>query len=155
MSDTFTYSELETIIREKIDKGAEVTIQPRGTSMLPLIRQGVDEVILKRPEGRLKKYDIPFYKRKNGQFVLHRIVKVRKDDYVLCGDNQTVYEYGITDDMIIAVVCGIKRDGKVIKPDNPEYLQYCKGHVRKQKIKGKFIWIRSVLSRIKRKIIQK
>ena len=155
MSDTFTYSELETIIREKIDEGAEVTIQPRGTSMLPLIRQGVDEVILKRAEGRLEKYDIPFYKRKNGQFVLHRIVKVRKNDYVLCGDNQTVYEYGITDDMIIAVVCGIKRDGKIIKTDNPEYLRYCKSHVRKQKIKGRLVRLRAVASKLKRNIIKK
>jgi len=155
MNDAFTYSELEPIIREKLALGAEVTIQPKGTSMLPLIRQGLDEVILKLPEGRLKKYDIPFYKRKNGQFVLHRIVKVRRNDYVLCGDNQTAWEYGITDDMIIGVVCGIKRDGKIIRNDNREYLKYCKGHVRKQRIRGRLGLLRAAASRLKRKIIKK
>lgn len=155
MSEKYTYKELEPIIREKLSQGAQVTILPKGTSMLPLIRQGQDEVILKAPKGRLKKYDIPFYKRQNSQFVLHRIVKVKKDSYVLCGDNQTDREYGITDDMIIAVVCGIKRDGKVILPDDKEYLKYCKKHVKKQYIRGRIKALRKILSKIKRKIIKK
>ena len=120
---------LEPIITEKINSGATVTIQPKGTSMLPLIRQGQDEVILKKPSGRLKKYDIPFYKRESGQFVLHRIIKVRKNDYVLCGDNQVDYEYNITDDMILAVVDSIIRDGKTIPVTDTKYLSYCKKHL--------------------------
>lgn len=99
--DSMTYEMLEPIIREKLSMGGRVIIKPKGTSMLPLIRQGIDEVELSPlPSGRLKKYDIPFYKRKNGQFVLHRIVRVKKDSYVLCGDNQNELEFGITDDMI-------------------------------------------------------
>ena len=129
---------LEPIITEKINSGATVTIQPKGTSMLPLIRQGQDEVILKKPSGRLKKYDIPFYKRESGQFVLHRIVKVRKNDYVLCGDNQVDYEYNITDDMILAVVDSIIRDGKTIPVTDTKYLSYCKKHLKNIK-KRRFI----------------
>ena len=136
---------LEPIIREKLENGATVTIQPKGTSMLPLIRQGQDEVILKKPSGRLNKYDIPFYKRASGQFVLHRIVKRRKNDYVLCGDNQIDYEYGITDDMIIAVIEAIKKDGKIIPVTDKEYLKYSKNHLLKIKKKR-------VISRIKRVI---
>jgi hypothetical protein len=131
---------LEPIITEKLNAGATVTIQPRGTSMLPLIRQGQDEVILKKPTGRLKKYDIPFYKRESGQFVLHRIVKVRKNDYVLCGDNQTDYEYNITDDMILAVVDAIIRNGKTIPVTDKDYLAYCKKHLlntKKRRLIGK------------------
>lgn len=124
---------LEPIITEKLNAGATVTIQPRGTSMLPLIRQGQDEVVLKKPSGRVKKYDIVFYKRKSGQFVLHRIVKVRKNDYVICGDNQTDYEYNITDDMILAVVDAIIKDSKTISVTDKEYLAYCKKHLLKIK----------------------
>jgi len=133
LNNSYTYSMLEPIITEKLNAGATVTIQPRGTSMLPLIRQGQDEVILKKPTGRLKKYDVPFYKRESGQFVLHRIVKVRKNDYVLCGDNQTEYEYNITDDMILAVVDAIIRDGKTINVTDKENLAYCKKHLLKTK----------------------
>ena len=118
MDKSYTYEMLEPIIREKISMDAEVTIWPKGTSMLPMIRQGIDQVVLKKPQGRLKKYDVIFYKRDSGQFVLHRIVKVRKNDYVLCGDNQIEYEYGITDDMVIAVMSAFIHDSEIIKPDN-------------------------------------
>lgn len=128
-----TFSDLEPIILEKLNSGAEVIIKPNGTSMLPLIHQGVDEVVLIKPSGRLKKYDIPFYKRESGQFVLHRVIKVRKNDYVICGDNQTEPEYGITDNMIIGVVSKIIQNGKIINVDDSEYMKYSREQVRKQR----------------------
>ena len=128
-----TFSELEPVIREKINSGGEVVIQPNGTSMLPLIHQGADEVVLVKPNGRLKKYDIPFYKRKSGQFVLHRVIKVRKNDYVMCGDNQTDPEYGINDDMIIGVVSKIIQNGKTISVTDKEYKKYSREQVRKKR----------------------
>ncbi len=135
MNKSYTYSMLEPIITEKLNSGATVTIMPKGTSMLPLLRQGIDEVVLKKSSGHLKKYDIPFYKRNSGQFVLHRIVDIKKDGYVLCGDNQFDYEYGITDDMILAVADCIIRDGKKIRTDNPEYIKYCKKQIKHNKIR--------------------
>ncbi len=133
MNNNYTYSMLEPIMTEKLNAGATVTIQPKGTSMMPLIRQGQDEVVLKKPTARLKKYDIVFYKRASGQFVLHRVIKVRKNDYVICGDNQTEYEYGITDDMVLAVVDAIKKDAKLIHITDKEYLKYSKRQLLKIK----------------------
>ena len=154
MSEFYNYRELEPVIRETLDKGSTVTLLPRGTSMLPLIRQGLDEVVLKSVDGPLKKYDIPFYKRKNGQFVLHRIVDVKKDGYVLCGDNQLDYEYNVTDDMIIGVVCAIKRDGVEFKMDNEEYIKYCKRHLLDIMIKRKTRRLRQLVSSVKRRLIK-
>ena len=86
-----------------------------GDSMLPLIRQGRDLIIIKaKKEGRLKKYEIPLYRRDNGQIILHRIIKVRDDDYVLCGDNRWQCETGITDRHIMGVLSAVVRDGKEI-----------------------------------------
>lgn len=85
-----------------------------GDSMLPLIRQGRDLLVIKPKTGRLKKYDIPLYRRDSGQYVLHRILKVRPDDYVICGDNRWSREYGITDSHIVGVLTAIIRDGKEI-----------------------------------------
>lgn len=59
-----------------------------GDSMLPLIREGRDLLVIEPPEGRLKKYDIAFYRRDSGQYVLHRVLEVREHDYVICGDNR-------------------------------------------------------------------
>ena len=79
-----------------------------GDSMLPLIRQGKDLLLIARkPQGRLNKYDVPLYRRDSGQYVLHRILKVRKNDYVLCGDNRWRRETGITDRHIIGVLTAV------------------------------------------------
>lgn len=140
VSKQYTYSELESIITEKLSSGACVTIQPKGISMLPLIHQGRDEVVLKKPSGRLKKFDIVFYKRASGQFVLHRIIKVRKNDYILCGDNQTEYEYNIKDDMILAVVDELIIDGKTVSVTDCEYIKYVKKNfrnIKKRRLIGK------------------
>ncbi len=148
MNNCFSYTDLEPIIREKLKNGGKVKIKPRGTSMLPMIRQDIDEVELIKPSGRLKKYDIPFYKRKSGQFVLHRIIKVRKNDYVLCGDNQTQPEYGITDDMIFAVVSGYYCDGKYISVKDSEYRAYCKSQVAKQRKKYRIAKLKRDIKKI-------
>lgn len=86
-----------------------------GKSMMPLLRQGRDlMVIVPKNGGRLKRYDIPLYKRDDGKYILHRILKVRSEDYVLCGDNQWHRETGITDKHIIGVLQAVVRDGKTI-----------------------------------------
>ena len=97
----------------------------KGNSMEPFIRQGHDLfVISQKPEGRLRKYDAPLYKNKNGQYVLHRIVKVREQDYVICGDNCIWREFGITDSQILGVLTAIIRDGKTEIPvTDPGYLR--------------------------------
>lgn len=96
-----------------------------GDSMMPLLRQHRDlMVISKKPEGRLKRYDVPLYRRDDGQYVLHRILRVRTDDYVICGDNRCKREYGITDRHIIGVLTAIIRDGKEIPVTDLRYRIY-------------------------------
>ena len=85
-----------------------------GASMLPLIREGRDLLVIEPPRGRLKKYDIPLYRRSSGQDVLHRVLEVRKDDYVLCGDNRWGRETGVTDRQVVGVLTAIIRDGREI-----------------------------------------
>lgn len=86
-----------------------------GDSMMPLLRQHRDVLIIRpKPEGRLSRLDVPLYKRDNGQYVLHRVLWVRKQDYILCGDNQWYPERGITDQHIIGILDAVVRDGKTL-----------------------------------------
>ena len=90
------------LLCEVIDSGGEFRLYPRGTSMLPLLRQGIDSVALVRPET-LKKRDICLYRRESGQFVLHRLLRVEKDGTLtFCGDNQLQKERGIQKEAVIA-----------------------------------------------------
>ena len=110
---------------QELEKHGTLIYTNVGDSMLPLLRQGKDLFIISRkPEGRLKKYDVPLYKRDDGTYVLHRILKVRKDDYVLCGDNRWRKETGITDRHVIGVLSAVIRDGKTISVTDWKYRLY-------------------------------
>lgn len=113
------------VIAEQIAQGHSVRLHPKGTSMLPMLRQGIDSVQLSPLSGRLKKYDLPLYRRDNGQYVLHRILKAG-DTYTCIGDNQYEYEPGIRQDQLLAVVTGFYRGEKYYSVKNFGYKCYCR-----------------------------
>lgn len=87
--------------------------------MLPMLKQGRDLFILKKKTNqRCKKYDVVLYYRKPGQYVLHRIVEVHGNEYVLLGDNCENKEYGIREEDILAVMESFVRNGKTIAISN-------------------------------------
>jgi hypothetical protein len=118
--------EMAPLIQEILAESGEVSFVSAGTSMLPTIRDRQDTVTLVKPQGKLKKGDIPFYRRDNGQYILHRVVYVNGDTYVMCGDNQWENEYNIRHDQIIGVLQSFDRKGKTHKVTDLDYRFYVK-----------------------------
>ena len=110
---------------EQLKKNGSIMYRVSGDSMLPLLRNESDvAVITALPDGqRLKKYDVALYKRRTGQYVLHRIIDVKKSTYVACGDNRFFAESGVTDGQILGVLECVLRDGQRIEPCEPEYIK--------------------------------
>ena len=148
-------SELWPLMKEQIDSGKTVVFSPNGVSMLPLIRPNTDQVMLRKAPQKLKKYDLPLYLREDGQFILHRVVGIQDDGYVMCGDNQFEREYGVKDIQILALACGIYRGDVFLSFDDKSYLKYCKRQVFKRQIYGEYMRLRRFASRIKHKILIK
>ena len=123
----FNFADALPLMTEKLENGGTVSFTVSGTSMQPLVFNRKDEVTLKKFEGKLKKYDVPFYRRDDGQFILHRIIKVQKDGNYTCrGDNQNIKEYDVRDDQIIGVLTSFTRKGKtVIINKSLWYKLYC------------------------------
>ena len=127
--------DLMPLIQEALSSGRSVQIYPMGTSMLPMLRQKVDSVVLSPITGKLRKYDLPLYRRGNGKYVLHRIVGVG-ETYTCMGDNQYAQEPGIRDDQLIAVVTAFYRGERKCSVTAPSYWLYCRAwyhsrHLRK------------------------
>lgn len=100
-------------MQQTLFAGGEVSLTITGTSMVPTIRGGRDQVTLAAAPAALKKYDLPLYRRDNGQFVLHRIIAVADDGtYTCCGDHQWALETGIRREQILALTVYITRKGK-------------------------------------------
>lgn len=115
--------ELMPIIKEQLAKGNTVRFSPRGTSMLPMLRQGRDSVLLSPLPKQLKKYDVVLYQRTGGAYVLHRIVAV--GDTITClGDNQLDLEWGLRQHQMIGLVTKFYRDGKEHSVEELPYRMY-------------------------------
>lgn len=121
-----------------------------GDSMYPFIKPR-DLLVIEKLKTPLKKYDVPLYKRDTGQYVLHRIVKIKNGEYYICGDNRDHLERGIEDRHIIGLLTEIVRDGKTVSVYSSRYRFYTsllpfrrfiiriknKNKALKKKLKGK------------------
>ena len=112
-----TFEEVIPLVLEKLKCGGEVLFSPNGVSMLPTFKEGRDRLVLVSAPARLKKYDVALYKRENGQYVLHRVVRAGAS-YTFIGDNQLEYEKGIGSEQIIALCSAYIRAGKRVSLDS-------------------------------------
>ena len=65
--------ELMPILQLQMENGGSAVLPITGTSMMPMLRNGIDSVVIIPVSRPLKKGDIPLYKRDNGKYVVHRI----------------------------------------------------------------------------------
>jgi len=114
---------LSEIIEQVLCENSNVRLTVTGNSMYPLFRHGTDSVVL-GIKPKIRKYDIPLYKRDNGEYVLHRVVKKKDDFLYTCGDNQTVIEYPVMPAQVLACVVGFYRKDKYISCSNLIYKLY-------------------------------
>lgn len=108
--------EYVSILRELTEEGKEVNMLIAGNSMTPFIMHQRDYIFFKKPDRELKKGDMVFYERDNGQFVMHRICKVKPEGYYIVGDAQCDIEGPVRRDQIFAIITKVKRKGKMIGP---------------------------------------
>lgn len=87
-----------------------------GGSMSPFLIGGRDTVYLGRVTRPIRRGDVLLYQRGNGRYVLHRVFDVTDSGLTMVGDAQTVLEYGIREDQIIAIMTRAVRKGKDLSP---------------------------------------
>ena len=110
--------QLAPLLEEQLRRG-RATLPVTGSSMLPMLRGGRDVVELAALEGAPTRGDVLFYRRANGQYVLHRLIRMEDaDTCLMCGDNQWQREL-LPVGAVIARVERFNHGGKWIN---------CKGH---------------------------
>lgn len=116
-----TVSNIEQELREH----GQVLIQATGISMEPLLHPRKSSMLMKKPVEPLKVNDVVLFLRPNGDYVLHRIVKVLGDKYVIRGDNALQNE-PVHEKQILGVMVGFFADesDKFTECDDPKYLRY-------------------------------
>ena len=99
---------------EVLDKDGELIFTNVGYSMYPVIRQREDILTIKE-SNTYKKGDIILYKSNVDHYVLHRILKIKKDTIICAGDFNYFKDKPITFNQVLGLLTEIKKkDGKVI-----------------------------------------
>lgn len=95
-----------------LERDGMLVFVPGGNSMWPTLRHEGQAVLVLPREGKLNLYDVPLYKRADGQYVLHRVVGFRDGGYVVCGDSQFREEF-VADGQIVGVMKGFYKGEKI------------------------------------------
>lgn len=156
-------SDMYPVIEEVLSAGGNISLTITGSSMYPTILGGRDQVTLVKAPEKLNKYDLPLYRRKSGQFVLHRIVEIAEDGtYTCCGDHQWELEKGLKQEQMIGLATEFVRKGRHFKADNRHYVRWVRFWVwflpcRKYwfSFYQKLLWLRHLPKAALRRIFRK
>lgn len=102
--------EMGAAVSQILAEGGSFVLTVTGNSMRPTLVPQRDQVCLTAPD-KLRKGDIVFFRRRSGEYILHRILQVGPEGLTVNGDSQDWTET-IQPDQVIGVVSRICRDGK-------------------------------------------
>ena len=108
--------EYVSVLKELAEEGRTVSLLISGNSMSPFLVHERDYIFFKKPENDLKKGDMVFFKRDTGEYVMHRICKVKNNQYFIVGDAQNIIEGPVRREQIFAKVVGVERKGRQCGP---------------------------------------
>ncbi len=131
-----------THIEDILEKEGIFVSTTVGMSMYPLLKNRRDNIIVKPVNGILKKYDVPLYKR-GERYILHRIVDVKDNEYVIIGDNCISYEY-VPFDKVIGVAVGFYRRNHYVDCNNKLYRIYSRVWVKTFPVRRQYIKLRTL-----------
>lgn len=100
----------------------------KGVSMMPLLRQGKDVMVIEAIHEPLKKYDTVLFVRPRvpgrSPYILHRILKVNPDGtYFIIGDNCFDGEI-VPRENIIGILTAVRRGNRTISVTDKDYIAF-------------------------------
>lgn len=107
--------QLIPVMKELLAQGKSVTFKVTGGSMVPFLVGLRDLAVVSPVTEPLKKGDIVFYQRSNGDYVMHRICKIKNGEYYMVGDAQTEIEGPLKREQIFGVINTVIRKGEEVK----------------------------------------
>ena len=127
---------IEDVLKEKgIYVGPTV-----GVSMLPMLKNRRDTIVVKPKTERLKRFDVALYRRGDA-YVLHRVLQPIDGGYVIRGDNCYSDEY-IPEEDVFGVLTEFFRKNKHIYCTDEKYLKYVNKRLKTYKTRRFFVRIK-------------
>ena len=139
-------------IEDELSEHGNYATNTVGVSMRPLFKTHRDSVVLSSLDREIKKYDVVLYRTPDGKYILHRVIGVREDIFVIRGDNTFVKEH-VPKAFVIAYATAFTRKGKKHKTTDLSYRIYSRIWHFIYPVRHLLFKLRGLLSKIKRKIL--
>ena len=112
-----------------------------GVSMLPMLKNRRDTIVVLPKTERLKPLDVALYKRGDA-YVLHRVLQVVDGGYIIRGDNCYTDE-NVPEDTVIGVLSEFFRKGQHYTCTDEKYLRYVRRHLKRYKSRRFFVILKA------------
>lgn len=101
-------------IEEIIERDGQVLETTYGVSMQPMLRQGENPIIISKVTSPLKKRDVILFRCESGKYLLHRIIKIKKDGYLTRGDNNLFDDGIVKEEQVKGILTGYYKGERYI-----------------------------------------
>ena len=112
-----------------------------GVSMLPMLKNRRDTIVVLPKTERLKRLDVALYKRGDA-YVLHRVLQPIEGGYIIRGDN-CYSDENVPENAVIGVLSEFFRKGKHFYCTDKKYLKYAEKRLKTYKIRRFFVLLKA------------
>lgn len=123
-----------------------------GVSMLPMLKNRRDTIVVKPKTERLKRLDVALYRRGN-DYVLHRVLAPIDGGYLIRGDNCYADER-IPEEDVFGVLTEFFRKDKHIYCTDKKYLRYAEKRLKTYKTRRFFVRMKGKIKGGLKKILK-
>ena len=123
-----------------------------GVSMLHMLKNRRDTIVVKPKTERLKRLDVALYRR-GDDYVLHRVLEPIDGGYIIRGDNCYSLEK-IPEDDVFGVLTEFFRKDKHYFCTDKKYLRYAERRIKTYKIRAFFVRLKTKVKGFIKKILK-
>lgn len=123
-----------------------------GVSMLPMLKNRRDTIVVLPKTQRLQPLDVALYKRGDA-YVLHRVLSVTETGYIIRGDN-CYSDESVPENAVIGVLSEFFRKDKHYFCDDEKYLTYVHKRLKTYKIRRFFVLFKAKCKGAVKKVLR-
>ena len=122
-----------------------------GVSMLPMLKNRRDTIVVERNSERLQRLDVALYKR-GEHYVLHRVLQPIEGGYIIRGDN-CYSDENVPESAVLGVLTEFFRKGKHYTCTDKRYLRYAERRLKTYKCRRFFVMAKCKIKAALKKIL--
>ena len=112
-----------------------------GVSMLPMLKNRRDTIVVQAKTERLKRLDVALYRR-GDSYILHRVLQPIDGGYLIRGDN-CYFDENVPEEDVIGVLTEFFRKGKHYYCTDKKYIKYAEKRLKTYKIRRFFVRLKA------------